>query len=992
MTTGQDDSELGIDSAIIHAQVASQLFGDVVQVRIARYPVLRKLGEGGMGTVFAAYDEALDRRIAIKLVRPVLDGDADAMLRLRREAQALAKVAHPNVVGVHEVGEHDGRVYIAMEFVKGSTLREWLGERERSIAEIVDAMVQTGRGLAAVHAEGIVHRDVKPENVMVEESGRVRVMDFGLARVGNDADLLSTLESSGRSVEDAVATADGAVIGTPAYMAPEQFRGELVDARTDAFSFCVMFWEALCGARPFAGRTITELGQRVMTGTREPFVPRRGVSSALRRAIERGLEVDPSARFVSMDALLAAITTAGSKRATRVLAVGSSAIVIAGAFALASRQEAAPCEGADALVAEAWSPSARAEVEGAFAASGVSFADDALAYATTQLDAYATSWVEQWTDACEATNVRGEQSTDLLDRRMACLDRAKVELAATVDVLEAADRKIVGRADKLVDALPWLPDCSDRERLLAEVAPPDDAALAEHVTAARERIAIGRVARHAGRHAVARAAFEEVLADPQTAAYPPLVAEATFYLGQIEDLDGQYDRAEQRLRDALSTALGSRAWVLASEISASLGYVVGAPLSRPTEALVSARLAHDLARAVAPGSRVEAQSLHVLGVIENAAGRNVEAEAYFRQALALREQVQGDDALDIAVTLNGLGNALGALGREKEAEQVLKRAVSVIESKVGPNHPLVLKPLNNMLPFVGRQGRIEEADAILQRMTTLAEAVHGPNHPEAAMYRVNRAALMGDPKQSEAELRVAIERLEAGIGAKHPAVAQAKGALSIALRKQGRVADAEVEARAALAITEELTPDDTRNIASLRDNLASCLAQLGRLEESEAEYAKALAMRETSLAADHPDVAMARLNYAIAMRRKMDYAAAETLLRKALADSEKSVTGDHPMRREMIARLGQTLADLGRHREAVDVLAPQWAHEDVAKPPTSPSQRGWLAWNLARARHGLGEDEEARALLERVEALFAEEPPVGEEEELARIEQARATW
>ncbi len=293
--------------------------------RLGRYVSLERIGAGAMGVVYEATDSELGRRVALKLLkRP----DRELTERLVREARAMARVTHPNVVAVYEVGVTDASTYIAMELVEGASLRAWQGGG-RAMVEILEAYRAAGHGLAAAHAAGIVHRDFKPDNVLVGTDGRVRVTDFGLAASrpaegGGRASgrLLASGIGDGSIAGDGGAGAGGAgegrrgsfdvelttagtVLGTPAYMAPEQFTGGNVDPRTDQFSFCVALYEALYGVRPFAGKSFTELGENVCDGKMTPPPARSRVSNAVRAIVLRGLAVKPGDRYATMDHLLA---------------------------------------------------------------------------------------------------------------------------------------------------------------------------------------------------------------------------------------------------------------------------------------------------------------------------------------------------------------------------------------------------------------------------------------------------------------------------------------------------------------------------------------------------------------------------------------------------------------------------------------------------------------------------------------------------------------
>jgi hypothetical protein len=302
---------------------------------IGRYVVLRRIGAGGMGVVFAAYDPQLDRRVALKLLRTGIGlGEGEARARLVREAQAIAQLSHPHVVAVYDVGTAvGGDVYIAMEFVEGDTLTSWLRAWDRTWREVVAIFLDAGRGLAAAHAVGLLHRDFKPDNVLVGADGRVRVTDFGLARslmaAAEDGELQPTPELAALRV---TLTATGAVMGTPRYMAPEQLAGKDVSAAADQFSFCVALYEAVYGVHPILGDTAAKMlegGARM-----RPPPENRRVPTALLAILRRGLDPVPARRFPSMPALLAELTTAIRPPRRRYLVLaGAAALVLGGAAA-----------------------------------------------------------------------------------------------------------------------------------------------------------------------------------------------------------------------------------------------------------------------------------------------------------------------------------------------------------------------------------------------------------------------------------------------------------------------------------------------------------------------------------------------------------------------------------------------------------------------------------------------------------------------------------
>jgi hypothetical protein len=392
---------------------------------LGRYRIERTLGEGGMGVVHAAFDPDLERRVALKVLRDE-DEAGDARQRLLREARAMARLTHPNVVSVYEVGSVTGRDYVAMELVEGETLADWLRAAPRDPDEIVAAFVAAGRGLAAAHAADLVHRDFKPHNVLRRGDGRICVTDFGLARGVEHVVTKSIAVKPPPPPSDNTPsplsglTATGSVLGTPAYMAPEQWDGGTVGPAADQFAFCVALWEALTGDRPFYGATLDELHAAVTRGAGTldaSHVPRR-----LRAVLRRGLAANPRDRWPSMDALLAAIVSA-ERRPRIVLASVGAALAIAASVTFAalghraSPHAAAPVDNCAAPArdpAAVWSPARAAALEKAGQAVGAA-----------ELEADFTAWQKVRVAACHA-------DAAVRPAKLACLDGvlARMDLAA----------------------------------------------------------------------------------------------------------------------------------------------------------------------------------------------------------------------------------------------------------------------------------------------------------------------------------------------------------------------------------------------------------------------------------------------------------------------------------------------------------------------------------------------------------------------------------
>ncbi len=302
--------------------------------KVGRYLILTTLGTGGMGVVFAAYDPQLDRKVALKLLRSGINYNTkDARTRLRREAQAIAQLSHPNVVSVYDVGETDeGDLYIAMEFVEGDTLSQWLKKYPRTTREIIEVFLQAARGLVAAHGVGLLHRDFKPDNVLVGGDGRVRVTDFGLARsvMAEPAEARDGREKENITALNVDLTATGTVLGTPRYMAPEQLTGPDIDARADQFSFCVALYEALWNQHPLPGATSVAMLEKGEGALPPPELPK--VPPAITRAVMRGLEKERQKRFSGMSTLVNELMPPPVRTPARYAVVALAAVVLVGGF------------------------------------------------------------------------------------------------------------------------------------------------------------------------------------------------------------------------------------------------------------------------------------------------------------------------------------------------------------------------------------------------------------------------------------------------------------------------------------------------------------------------------------------------------------------------------------------------------------------------------------------------------------------------------------
>ncbi|MCY0988667.1 serine/threonine-protein kinase [Nannocystis sp. ILAH1] len=745
---------------------------------LGRYLIIKQLGAGGMGAVYKAYDPDLDRTVAIKLLHGAAVGEARA--RMIREAQAMAKLSHPNVVPVFDVGAHrEDQVFIAMDLVEGTDLRQWMATRPRW-TEVVDVFAQAGAGLAAAHAVGLVHRDFKPDNVLLSTDAatgklRAQVADFGLARRDEEHESpVRAAEAASGSALDTQITRYGAIVGTPAYMSPEQHAGVAVDPRTDQFSFCVALFEALHGKRPFAGATIEELARKARSNQRE--APPRGseVPGWLHRICLRGLQPDREARYPRMDALLADLQAGRARRQRWALALGGTllAAAVAGGTAWAMTGPGV-CGGGAERVGEVWHAGRRATIEAAFAATGLPYAAGAWAGAAPQIDQYAQGWKDMYEETCSATQVRGEQSAELMDLRMACLQHRLKDLDALLALLEQADKQVVKRATEAAVALPGLQACADAEALRSGALASRSVTDPARSEAVRERLRAARAKVSAGKSKDALAELEATATEAIALDDPSLTAAARHALARAQREAGNDEGARITEAAAIWQAVADRDDETLWDGLLNQMFVVGYKLGRKAEAQPWVDHAEALLRRRGQPDRERAQWLHHVGMIAIAAGDNAGAEAFVSEAIGLYEKVFGPDHPRLVGLLNALGASKLRGGKYVEAQQLFERAVALDERAHGSGHPDLALPLNNLALSLERQNRYAEAIAALQRSQAILEAIN-PKDPTVGVIRQNVGGMLqlsGKPAEGLTELTAALAHLEAALAPDHPAVA-----------------------------------------------------------------------------------------------------------------------------------------------------------------------------------------------------------------------------
>jgi len=928
------EAGLALEDELVGAAVRARLFPSqaTTAIKIGRFTMLERVGSGGMGVVYAAYDSELDRKVAIKLLHVDKQAGSEGKARLLREAQAMAKLAHPNVCTVHEVGMFRGNVYIAMEFIRGKTLNDWRIEKDRTWKETLDVFLQAGRGLAAAHAAGVVHRDFKPDNVIVGNDGRVRVLDFGLARPAEEVDVERSYmlppSDAGAKELDTPLTLTGAVLGTPAYMSPEQHQGRQADERSDQFSFCVALYEALFGERPYAGETKAELSDSVLEGRMRELPKGTKVPTHLRRVVRRGLSTKPGDRYPSVDALLHELRRDPEKTKRRVIAAAAVAAVVGlGGWGLSAAQksQSLQCTGAEEKLADIWDDTRKQEVRGALLATGRPYAEDTWTRVEKRLDSYTQDWVAMHTDACEATHLRGEQSGEMLDLRMACLGSRLTDLRALVDVLADADAEVLDKSIRAAAGLKLLDRCADADALAAAIPSPDNPEVAAKVEELRDKLARAKALEDAGKYKEGLPIAEEAAEAAKPLDYPPLEAEALVRLGVLQHWIGDLEAAKKTLAEAYWVALGAKHDEVPVEAATWLATLIPEPVGRDGEAPQWARHAQAAVERIGLGGVEEAKLRWSLGASLREQGRLDEARAHLERAVAIYERTVGLAHPDVPFALLTLGAVLDEQGKDDQALAHYDRGLAAWERAFGPEHPLVAAALNNVGKALIDQGKYDRAREHLERSRAIFERSLGPEHfmtgyPVATLGMGLRQQGKYDEALEHHERALAI--WEKAYGREDPRVAKELNDYGYTLYELGRYDEALRCLERALAINEKVLGPEHRDTANAYDSLGEVLIAKGEHDEAREHLERALAIGEKTLGPEDPFLAFPLTGLGQVSLAEHKPAEAVRLLEQALAVRERAndSAGSYALARTDFA-LARALWETGKGRKLAVELA-----------------------------------------------------------------------
>lgn len=911
--------------------------------RLGRYILLHRVGRGSWGVVRAAYDPQLDRRLAIKIVSRGAESTRDNE-RLLLEARHLARLSHPNIVAVHDVGylediEEVEGIYIVMEFLGGPDLSEWLAQKQRSVAEILAVFRDLGLGLAVAHEDGLVHRDFKLDNLRFGADGRIRILDFGLARLAKSLD-----------------TGVGAS-GTPAYMAPEQHDFGTPDAAVDQYAFCVSLWESLVGSRPFLGDNASTLKVAKLRGVEDvPSPPSDRCPEWIAAILRRGLEPNPKDRYPDMRALLAALADDPAIRRRRRLRVGAVALALVGAgFAVSSsmRDQANSCEVPQEALDKVWSEDARARVAASFARTNAPYADAALAETERALDAYLDAWSATRTHVCEQAIEDRGQLDETTTVSLSCLDGQLGAVGALTASLQHANETTILHAADSVAELPNPSDCVIERR--TSTGSPDPRlrtrvlAVEDLVVRARASVSLSHI--DEGLELITGAITEaEALGDSASLARAQLVH------GRLLRENGDYDEAEAALLAAIAAATTadddesySRALVALIALDITRGEI--------DDAERIASIAE--ARVIYVSTDVRIELAYKRGLIAIKQREWDLALSHIDRAQEMATEYYGPRHLRIAAFESARGTLYSASHRSYErALDHHQRALEIYRERYGDVHPRVASVFNNIGVVYYRRGDFAQAIEHMGASLAIHEKTRPPGHPALMRQLDNLAAAQSEFGDLDQAIELA-RRARAMRAVRDASYAHGESNLGDMLIQRGDHREALQVFESARTLHSESSGADSPAVVTTEAQLARVAWELGDSATFEAHMARTIE-GFASVADDDPrhDELVGLLARLHLMAGDPD--AALPFAERRLANASERHGPDHEVSAGRQAIVAEVLNALARFELA----------RDHARAGLAVIEQGPKRWPLeladADAAASLGLGDEARSAYERV--------------------------
>jgi eukaryotic-like serine/threonine-protein kinase len=896
-----------------------------------RFVVLEKIGSGGMGVVYAAYDSVLDRKVAVKLLRGDAEGEAAAVRqdRLMREARAMAQLAHPNVNTVFDVGTYQGQVFVAMELIDGLTLTDWLQKKTRSIKEILDVFIQAGRGLAAAHRAGLIHRDIKPDNLLIGSDGRVRVTDFGL--VASHASDQTTREKKTKSIsissEDSESlTQTGAAMGSPAYMSPEQHRGETLSESSDQFSFCVALFEALYGQRPFSGDSVEQLAANVIEGRIDESAKSSAVPAWVRQIVLRGLRKNIADRFSSMDTLLAQLQKDPVRKRRAVMTMIAVFVALAagswGLYTALTSEKQIACQDSQLHLAGVWDAKRKQAISSAFTETKRPYAKETFEKVKSRLDEYSANWLAVHKSSCEATHIRGDQSDTIFELRKQCLDRRLSELKALIDLFAAkSDPKILDMAVKATYELTPLMICSDVEFLKARIPLPENPSKRKKVQALRKRIEQAEALKRVGKHKDILEEVKNIASEAGKLDYPAILADALWLLGDLQSKTNEISAAEETLNDAGRAAARARDDRLQARILTRLIYVIGNLKDRRQSALALAPAARMAITRAGGDDLLRANLMNHIGVVHDSDGRYAASVEHHQKSLDLFHKVLGEEHPRIATAYDNLGVALKGQGKYDQAIDNYLKAHTIREKILDKRHPDIGNSLNNLGVVYDEKGDYKKAIAYYRQALEIWTKSLGTDNPRVAMATNNIGSYYNDHAQFEEALDYFKQSLEIRIrllGEKHQYTLRVRENIAITHETMGKFDQAFEEFREILKLNEEVLGAEHPGVAFTSNRIGNCHLRRKEYDKAKAAYQRALVIYEKANGPMHISLAEPLNNLGLVYIETGDLKTARSRIERALEIVKSTFDEKHAGYAEILISLARV--ERLEHRPAIALI------------------------------------------------------------------------
>lgn len=899
---------------------------------IGRYVIVEELGRGGMGVVMSVRDPVLDRKVALKLVRPDISS-AESSQRLLEEAKTLAKVAHPNVITVHDAGRYASQVFVAMELISGQTLAHWLGEA-RTFREIAEAFIDAGEGLNAAHAVGVVHGDFKPANVLVGPGRRIVVTDFGLARWAH------SINQAAFSVR---------IGGTPGYMAPEQYRGQVADVRTDQFSFCVALYEALWGNKPDQAQTpLSE------SSTGKTVVERRaGPPSWIRSLIRKGLHPDPEARHPSMRVLVDALSARLHRRRRWQTSAALSAVAVVGMVATFYLTSPV-CDDGGTHFDEVWGPAKAGGLKAAFSEMDAPYSAEAWRLVNEKLAGYRRDWIRVYREVCEQDPARKQTSTQLQHQ---CLSTAKRDVASLVSLLNEADAEFLRKAPSTVSALLSPNDCA-RPAFVSRFA--SGLVAQEALSRVQRSVTRARTMLTAADYRQAQAQAQDAFETARLHKWPAYAGDAARILATAQINRGRYDEGEDWLYEALSFAERAGAESLRARILIDLAGLVGLKLSRRKEGRKLNTVASALLERLDDEVDLRSQQMMVEAAFLAKEDRIEESIVLMERVLARRSEGHPRRAR----TLLTLGNIYSYDGKSDRADTLLREGLKLTEEELGSEHP---RTANALMVIAKHHAHLAEDETSLEYYSKAlgiwkASGVEDAN-VATALARSGYTAIYVD------QFALAMDRLSRALELRkrlfppgHPDIGTSLLDLAALHASSGHFREAVRYGHQGVANYEQHYQEDHATLRIARTVLAEILRDAGEFDAAEVQCKKA----EAAGNANEPGFDAVYICKAYVALRARRFQEALALFRSAFISAESLLGKDHPELHYSMVGHGLAYLALGQRHSATVAL--ERALELLGKVKGRETYRAKAKFALAQA---LGSSERAIKLAQQAEQAYA---------------------